>query len=86
MPDDASRRRDDGAYFADSDRWLTITLNNGTFFQECCVCGLAHRVHVRGVTELTVRWERLPGGIPRDEIDAAAVRAADGREEAHDAG
>ena len=79
MPDDINRRRDDGAYYADSDHWLTMTLDNGIFYHECCVCGSAHRVHVRGVTELTVRWERLPEGIPRDEIDAGKVRAHDAK-------
>lgn len=54
------------------DATVRVQLLHGYFYHICCDCHLVHRVHVRGVDTLEMRWEHLPE-LPSEDVDRAAV-------------
>jgi hypothetical protein len=66
-----------GATDLDSDHFVKLSIPNEYFFMACCDCGLAHKIHVSGQKEITIRFERLDDGIPLDEIEEDLVAVVD---------
>ncbi len=75
-------RRDDGSALLEDCDWVLLKIPSGYFYQECCGCKLTHRVHVRGHSELVLRYERIER-IPKEDVSAdLAIRGATPKREA----
>jgi len=58
----------DGVVIVDPEKWYAVAFGARPFREECCDCGLVHKVHYKVESgRFWVRWER-------DEISTAKAR------------